>query len=365
MIHMNQDSQFIIETERSFDQDTYNLWMELWEKADNAIFYNSPMWFQIHIATFHPQQFLIVKYFFKNKLIAIVPLVQSTKYFITVWETLLSSSPILILDQNMFDFEALKTYLKTLGTVIIAELTEDTISQYNSIHKQEPFSYTYTSERPFINISELMPKLSKKSFKRIRTKLRGTESILGYELRIPKIQDINTMARIELASFKKIEAKGIFTQSKVKLLYNNIVKLAGNNAVVGYLKDKNKNIEVISDFYLIGKNTAHATYTSYDKEYAKYWPGNLLQYKIIEDMYKMGIGEIDLGRGTNTLKLKFSTDVRKYYSFFISDSFVKRLWIFLVITNMIKVQKLKEKHSSLLTMVMYIRLLLQKLNFEI
>lgn len=350
-------------TSNELDAETFSSWLKLWTKAENAKFYNSPMWFKIYHKTMTPKQIVIIKCFLGDDLFAILPLVESRKFLIKIWSTPLSNSPVLVLDKKVFDFEPLKCFLKSMGTVAITEFAEETINQMNSMQRPDRFSYVYTSDRPFINLTEIKPKLYGKSFKRVRTKLRNIGAALDYELRKPELDDIKTISRIESVSFKALEAKDIFSNKTTQELYRNIINLARDNTLIGYMKHEEK--EIISDFYVIGGKVAHSTHSSYDKNYSKYWPGNLLQYKILESMFNMDIEEIDLGRGINSLKLKFSTGIRKYYTFYISSSLIKRFWLFFATVLFMKIQRLKEQHESLSTITIHVRYLLRKLKFKI
>jgi len=352
----NTQNKLLFKIAYDFSEKEYAKWLKLWEKAENANFYNSPMWFRVCIETFNYKKVRLIECIHNGKLVALLPIHNITKFGINLWTTPLSNEPLLLLKSDNDIPRRFIKYLRTIDNIILFELQEDFMKALGV----ETLS-VYSSDRPYISIDEVKKELVSRSFKKIRTRMRNIGSTLNYVWKTPTEKDLEVVKEIEKKSSKIDTASDIFSLPIMNDLYKNFINIVGENTRIGLMYEKN--IPVVSDFYLVGRKVAHSTHTSYDKEYSNYWPGNLLQYKVLEDFIKQeDIEEVDLGRGVNALKLKFATGIRKYYTTYLILSPIK----FIYIMSFAKLERfayrLKENNRFISAFVLKTKKLLKAIN---
>lgn len=340
MAKIKNSFEAVVDT--SFNKSIYKSWMGLWKNAVNANFYNSPMWFEIFIKSFGKREIKIVRFYENQKMVALTPLISDKRYFAKVFSTPLSNEPILMLKRDKDLLKKIFKYFANIDNIVLSELKDEFIIE-------APFlkSYSaYTSDRPYINIEDAKNRLKTKSFKKIRSRLRNVGADLTYISKKPEYEDISKIAEIESRSYKVDTLSDIFSKESTRNLYKNFVDIAKDHIKVAFMN--HGETPVVSDFYVIGRSEAHSTHTSYRKDYSNYWPGNLIQHRVLEDFFEDDqIKEIDLGRGINSLKLKFATDVRKYYTVFFVSNGVKRNLIMLLANLERKIHRTKESSKLL------------------
>lgn len=327
-----------------FDENVLADWKTLWDKADNSTFYNSPMWFSALQRTYSFKRVLIVRFLDKaDETIGIVPFVRESVFGVSLWVTPLSNEPILLARKNKTVLKQIFRELYKIDNLVLFELKqEDT----EDLDKSKAVCVS-TSSRPYIDVSEVRERLMSKSFKKIRTRLRNIGSQLGYSFQAANPEDLRIISKIEKHSHKVDSCTDVFSKDTTSKLYSNLIDLAKDNVYVGYMHDGKK--PIVSDFYLYGGETAHSTHTSYRKEYTRHWPGNLLQYRVLETFMDEGkIKEVDLGRGVNYLKLKYATGVRVYSTAYLVSNRFKRFYLKTLTTLKVNAYSVKES-SRLLT----------------
>lgn len=327
-----------------FDESILAEWKMLWDRAENSTFYNSPMWFSALKDTYNFKEILIVKFFDKDaNLVGLVPFVREKEFGISLWVTPLSNDPVLLFVKNKTILRQVFSHLYKIDNLVLFELKQEDADYLD----HDKAAVIPTSSRPYIDIEEVRERLLSKSFKKIRTRLRNIGSELTYTFKKASAADVSIIKKIEQNSHKVDSSTDVFSKEKTIKLYGNLIDLAKDNVFVGYLYDGKK--PVVSDFYLYGGKTAHSTHTTYRKDYMRHWPGNLLQYRILETFMENGkIKEVDLGRGVNYLKLKYATGVRVYCTTYLVSSKSKRMYLKTLSKLRVRAYRIKE-NSSLLT----------------
>ena len=317
-----------VEIKISLDGKLLSQWQELWQKSPYKNFFNSPTWFLACQKTFRPKNILILACFKDTKMVGILPLFESNKYFVKTYvcpgNQYLDNSSILLLDQNPDILTSLINELSKYGNFYLCEL-EQAIANIAHIFinklgivKSSICSYLPLTPDPHRYISKRNNKTILKILKNEQGNFRLKTTIgnmKGY---------MEAITQIESNSPKKAEHKDIFSDTLLRELYINLEKLNKKSFTINLLYYKNE--PICYHYGFIYQDTYLDVNTAYKTTYRNLIPGKIAAFILLDKLVKMGIAIIDFSRGDNRFKREFTPYSYQQYSIFFSSNTLVMIW---------------------------------------
>ena len=303
---------------RKFNNKLFVEWSDLWEKSDNAHFFNSPEWFKVNLETLNYEKYLIFTVFEKNELVGVLPLVERRVYGIPVLTDannfFSEKSALLTKDDSLDIIQFIVNNALESGNILLRELPKR-LAKYIDTDKAHKFSYL-SSVCLFIKLDENpLKELNKKQKSKIRNKIKKNKSIKFETITKIGKREIQLMQNIEYRSYKNFRNKSVLNKNKNLKLIRNLIKYAGKFLrldIINYKED-----EIVYGLGLIFKDTYLAYLTAFDKRFSKLSPGKILLYFLLNDLKDQGFKTFDFARGLSVLKKEFTKDFNLQYDVYL------------------------------------------------
>lgn len=313
---------------KNLDKIFISQWENMWEKSPHGHFFNSPKWFQICVETFNIKTFRIFATYQHGELKAVLPLVKSKKFGISVFTSpggrFLEKSNLLMSEKNTFLINSLFTEIEKHGNLFLSEINTKLA---NHLEKIKPKSLISTiSINPFIDLTEDPCRyLVKKQKNRILNRMKRFKPRLKHGHYTNNLSDhLKTIFEVEQKSTKSKNGKDLFSNTEARNLYQNILSIAPENVLIDILYYQEK--PVVTMFGIIWKDKYLGFHTSYVAEFKNLLPGKILLHKMIYKLYRGGFKWFDFSRGHNALKKEFTPNFELQYDVYASSNILVRFW---------------------------------------
>jgi len=128
---------------------------------------------------------------------------------------------------------------------------------------------------------------------------------------------LEEICKIESNSWKEDSKTSITTQPIAKKFYNIFLPKAAENGwlyvVIFYIDGK----PAAYDMGILFANKYYMLKTSYDLEFKQWSPGTILRQFVIQELYKMNVGEHDFLGSDDAYKMRWTDTVRKHWNIYL------------------------------------------------
>lgn len=312
------------------DEKSIKQWKELWENGENANIFNSYGWFQTCIETYNIKNYEIHACFRDEKLVAVLPLRVYRRYGVKVSGTLCNNFLVdtaFLLESQ--DPELIKYFFNSIitkGNLYIHKIDNKSVDYLH--HLFPGIFFSLMSANPYVDISkDQLSSVSKSTLDQIKKIIRKNPDQLRFNIyggldNLPS--HLATMFNLEHNSSKKMRGMDIFSQSKNRDFFTNLVKNCGNLVRIGFLYYNN--LPISYQFGFLYNNIFVAYQTSFLFEYAKLRPGKTMLYHLLENLKDNNVGILDLGGGVSTYKQEFTPRYRLLYDLYSSKNIFVITW---------------------------------------
>lgn len=314
----NIDEQFILE------------WKALWEKSANATVFNSVEWFLTCIQADSIKEFLLVAVYNKDRLVGVLPLKKSKKFFIPVVSVLSSHFQVdtaFLIEKNDSELlEALFSYLMKKYNIYIPKIDENAVTLLQTLFPQVFF--TLLSVNPIISFkNDPFLSASQSTMQQIRKIIRKNADQLSFSLYDGShnlSKQLQIMFRLEQSSSKKTRKMDIFSDKKNVTFFRTICRKYPDAVRIGFLYYEKKPIAY--QFGFLTKNVFIAFQTAYLFDYRKLRPGKTMLYYLIAKLKEDAVTLLDFGGGISNYKLDFTHEYTLFYDFYYSNNSLILFW---------------------------------------
>lgn len=168
--------------------------------------------------------------------------------------------------------------------------------------------------------------------KAIRNKLNRIKKTGQYSIRrytAPKEirENIQIVFDIGLKGWKHSANKAISSTKESSAFYASIAEeMANNGQLIVWVLEFN-DIPIAFEYHLSHNSRIHALVSDFDESYRELSPGSILDYHIVEHLFKSEICEYDLGSGNSFYKEHWTESVKNTMklSFYKQDMYSKML----------------------------------------
>ena len=329
----NLSSQmYRIEQLKQLEPEHYQAWKVLWDSTPDAHFFNSPSWFSSYLDAFGDQKYIVFFCYFRDELVAVVPLVETRKYGIkslasvAKGQKFLDRSTLLLAKKD----PALAGYLlKKIGTrynLYLAELEETNANVFMNSGQNQFAAFSVVCPRMNIG-NDVLATLSRKQKKSLKKKIMKNEKNITFEMHRDHLgQHLATMFELERRSHKRSKGISIFEKQDLRKLYRSLVKHAKEHIGIAFLH--HQGTPIAHRFGYIYKGTFLSVHVAFDDQFRKLGPGKLLLYYCLDYFRKNKIRVLDFSVGDNYLKSQFSDGkISQYHIFYGRSAYVRSWWL--------------------------------------
>ncbi len=326
-------------------------WNDLWERSPDAHFFNSAGYFLSFIDAFEPKPWKIIFCYDRDKLVAVLPLIRSKKFGISVFacpdrvRNYLDRTALLASKDVAQFIEPLIEYTKKLGNIFLADCPDHLhrIFLTNSNYLQEE-----TTKCPQGKIgANVLVNMSARQGRSMRNKIKLNKKHLRFKYFTGNLdQQLETMIEIERSSGKSQKGIALFDHKDAKKLYRSTIKTSSQNIAVGMLHFDEQ--PIASVFGLICKNTFLCTHMAFRTEFRNLGPGKILIYFLLEELKKRGVQNFDFSKGDGRLKREFTNKLPAQYNIYFSNNALVMIWWRAIVGIRVILKSIRSVKQSLL-----------------
>lgn len=344
-----QTTDVIVKEFKEPDAELLRDWQHLWNTSTFKNFFNSPLWFQASVNTFHYKETLILACYSNEKLVAILPLVVTEKYGVPAYTTsgnqYYDNSSLLLQTNDVGIVKKLLKKLSEKGNFYLSEIRQTIAS--TAIVNMPDIHIVKSSICPYIFLEpDPYRFLSKKNKRIIAKKFKDAEENFSCKIYSENAEEqLRTLLSIDAESSKKAEFKETFSDPLLTSLLANINALDAKALVVAILFYKDE--PICYNYGFVYENTYIGSGTAYKEAWRYLAPGRVLAYSLLPELLKMGINILDFSRGYTRYKRDFAPYAYHQYALFYSaNRLTMRRWDILESTK-----GFLEKHHTLFELV--------------
>lgn len=321
------------------------LWQGLWDRVPNAHFFNSPQYLLAFLDCFAVES----QVFFcwqERELVAVLPLIESRKYGISVWvcpdrpQRFLDRSALLLDQTKKGIFEEIVQKIGSEKNLFLADLEEGVIEKGE---KKPEGLVEFETVCPKTKIcQDPLGGMKAKQKREMRRRMRklGKDFVFRFYEKVQSGQ-LEEMEKIEAKSAKSEKKIALFENEESKRLYASFLKNCPDNCAVGFLCVGEE--KIAHAFGFVCKKTFLCTHMAFDKKYSKFAPGKILVCKLLEELCRKEFELFDFSKGESRLKSEFMTLFPVQYNFYYSkNSFILLWWKTVLATKKTAKQLLKK-----------------------
>lgn len=309
--------------------DRINEWNELWDRSPDAHFFNSPDYFLAFLHAFNPKQYRIIFCYDKKELIAVLPLIKSRRFGITVWacpdrpQNFLDRTAFLISEGASKHIKEITQCAKKLGNVFLADCSEY-ITKVFLVSSKCLLGESIICPRTKIGddtLSNMPAKQQRGMENRIKKNKQHLKFIYFHENLDCQLERI---IEIEKNSPKTEKGITLFNHDDAKKLYRSIIETSPQNVAIGILYFDG--LPVASIFGLISKNTFLNTHMAFRLDFGNLGPGKMLVYFTLEELRKNGTQIFDFSKGDGKLKREFTNEFPVQHNVYLPSNALAMIW---------------------------------------
>ncbi len=310
------------------DKEFLLAWYKLWRESNYAHFFNTPEWFIACLETEKISDYKIFACYKGGNLCALYPVAVSLKFGVKVLSSptkkFSEKSTLLVKDYDPKVVWAIFDAITKNANVYLHELEDKVVSLL--LEENPKILASVSSINPYINVkTDSFRFLSKKQKSKVVNKVKKNLPNLSYvQHRDNLTKYLAVIFDIEAKSYKKLKKKDIFSDSKARSLYKNIVKYASKYVSIDIVYYNNK--PVVYSFGFIYKNTYLAFHTAYLASARHLSPGKILLYFLLNNLRERNFELFDFARGHNILKKEFTPYYHLQYDLYYSRNYLIRAW---------------------------------------
>lgn len=307
----------------SIEQDLFHAWKCLWENNSNS-FFNSPYWVHAVLKAFPTDKLYIYTCYDNDILKGVIALQDGLHYHRRtlkfVGEKYYEQGCILI--ENDYILKILiKEIIKNNRIVFFDELRINLDSMY--------FLKDVSAVCPVIPLAQ-WPEImkSKKKYRLRKNKFEKNQDVLSIKeyLTPETVKVLPIIAELEKNSKKIEEKKSLFNDPRICVLFNEIAK-SGDFLRIAILEHNQTPISAILYFFIQNQNRIIIDYyTTYNKSYSEWNPGNILLQQTIEKSCLNNVETYDLSRGITTQKLEYTYAGIQQFNYLFCNRLIDKLY---------------------------------------